>query len=68
MTEEDLVAIETLLKRRGNVIFPQEEWSRGMLNGMLNKIPLLVAEIRKLSKEKDGMAKELEGIVERMKA
>lgn len=67
MTEEDLVAIETLLKQRRHVLFPQEEWSRGMLNGMLNKIPELVAEVRKLSREKEDMAKELGGIVERMR-
>lgn len=48
MTEEDLVAIEHLMKQRPHVFLSNEEWSRSMANAMLDKIPELVASVREL--------------------
>lgn len=68
MTEEELVHIESLTKQRMHVFPPDEQWSAAMTKAMLDKIPELVTEVRKLSLEKEDMAKQLEGILKRMKA
>lgn len=68
MDEEDLVRIERLLKQRVYVNLPADEWSASMTKAMLDKIPELVAEIRRQSREKEATVKDLEGMAERMKA
>lgn len=50
MTEEDLAAIEGLLKNRLHIILPEEDWSRAMTNALFDKIPDLVAGVRELLK------------------
>lgn len=51
MTEEDLVAIEQLMKQRPHVFLSNEEWSRSMANAMLDKIPDLIQAVRNLQKD-----------------
>ena len=56
MDEEDLVAIESLVKQRVYVFPPSEEWSAAMTKGMIDKIPLLVAEVRRRIEAEKVMA------------
>ena len=48
MTEEDLVSIEQLMKNRVHVRLSTEQWSAGMTKAMLDKIPELIKEVRRL--------------------
>lgn len=52
MTEEDLAAIEQLMKNRVHVILSAEAWSAAMAKAMLDKIPELLKEIRQLHGER----------------
>lgn len=52
MTEEDLAAIEQLMKNRVHVLLPAEAWSAAMIRAMLDKIPELLKEIRRLQGER----------------
>lgn len=46
MTEEELAAIESLLKQQVHVYLSEDEWSRATVKAMLEKIPLLIAAVR----------------------
>lgn len=67
MTEEDLVAIERLVKQRVYVQLPTEEWSAGMTKAMLDKIPELVAEVRRRTKEREILVATIEMNLETFK-
>ena len=67
MTEEDLFAIETLLKQRFYVRLPAEEWSAGMTKAMLDKIPELVSEVRRRIEERRTLISTLEMNLETLK-
>ncbi len=55
MTEEDLQAIEQLMRSRIHVRLPGEQWSSGMTKAMLDKIPELITEVRRLQAELDTL-------------
>jgi cytochrome P450 len=64
MTEEDLGAIEQLMKQRRHVILAEEGWSRGMANAMLDKIPELIQEVRNFQKDRERMMELIKKAIE----
>ncbi len=53
LTDEDLDAIEQLMKQRSHVKLPREKWSAAMLKSMLDKVGPLLREVRQLRKERE---------------
>lgn len=53
LTDEDLDAVEQLMKQRRHVKLPREKWSSAMLKAMLDKVGPLVQEVRELRKQRD---------------
>ena len=67
MTEDDLLVIESLFNQRKHVNAPSDQWSAGMTKAMLDKIPELVAEVRRRMEERKILISTLELNLETLK-
>jgi len=66
LTDEDLEGIEKLMTQRSHVLLPQEDWSRVTLLAMLDKVPVLLEEVRRLRKEREILKLTLEMDLDRI--
>jgi hypothetical protein len=55
MTEEDLSAIDQLMKNRDHFLLHSEDFSRLNGLGLMDKVPDLVAEVRRLKHQNEGL-------------